>query len=275
MRGPLRVIRYATVTSTQDVARRLAAAGAEEGTVVLADAQTAGRGRWGRRWHSPRGGGLWFSLILRPRTRTGGRFDPAAGQLSLVVAVAVARGLERAVGADLPIRLKWPNDLLAGGGKVAGILLEREPRSGAVVAGVGVNVSFPGGPPRDLPGAVDLVTALGRPVDREDILPPLLAALAEGYGAWRSEGFEPFRREWLGRFPWLHQPVTVAVGEEVVTGRAADLDEEGRLVLLLPDGSRRVLAAGEVAWRCPSPTSILFLSSSRPAGAHKADSPGQ
>lgn len=275
MRGPFRVIRYTTVTSTQDVARRLAVAGAEEGTVVLADAQTAGRGRLGRRWHSPRGGGLWFSLILHPRTGFGCRSDRAVGQLSLVMAVAAARGLERAVGAELRIGLKWPNDLLAGGGKVAGILLEREPDSGAVVAGVGVNVSFPGGPPRHLPGAVDLVTVLGRPVDRDALLPPLLAALAEGYAEWRGQGFEPFRREWLARFPWLDQPVTVTVGEELLAGEASDLDEEGRLVLLLPDGSRRALAAGEVAWRCPSPTPILFLSSSRPAGAHTADSPGQ
>ncbi len=278
MLSPPRVIRYATVTSTQDVARRLAAAGAEEGTVVLADTQTAGRGRLGRRWHSPRGGGLWFSLILRPSAAPGSA-EPAGAaacqQLSLVAGVAVARGLERAAGGGLRVFLKWPNDLLAGGGKLGGILLEREGRGGAVIAGVGVNVAFPGGRPSDLPGATDLAAVTGRSLRPEEVLPPLLASLGETYGRWRTEGFEPFRQEWLRRFPLLNRPVTVAVGGEILAGLAADLDTDGRLLLALPDGSRRALAAGEVVWRCPSPTSILFLSSGRPAGGHEAGSPGQ
>lgn len=162
--GVPRVVVFDSTASTMDDAHGLAAVGAPPGTVVLADRQTAGRGRSGRRWASEGGRGIWMTVIERPN-------DPAAVEvLSIRLGLRAARVLDRYTPA--PVRLKWPNDLFVGGGKVAGILIEarwRARRIDWVAIGVGVNVRLPGG--------VSTSSALRPDVERLEVLAELLPAV--------------------------------------------------------------------------------------------------
>lgn len=225
-----------TVGSTNDEAARLADAGAPEGTVVWSRAQTGGRGRRGRRWSSPVGN-LYSSTILRP--------DCAAAQaaeLGFVAALAVAD----MVPAGRQVRVKWPNDVLVDGGKIAGILLESAVADGGrvlhVVAGIGVNVSFaPQLPEMRYPGS-----ALGGTV--EAALETLAAALARRLADWRRDGFAAVRAAWLAQAGPLGAEVDVKLGDGLVRGRFAGLDQEGALLLETADGPRRIVS-GELLGR--------------------------
>jgi BirA family biotin operon repressor/biotin-[acetyl-CoA-carboxylase] ligase len=233
--APPRIVRLGVVTSTQTVALDLAADGAADGTVVVAESQTAGRGRHHRRWHDEPGASLLCSILLRPR------LSPAQWPLlSLVTGVAVAHALRR--GAGVAARLRWPNDVMVDGRKLAGILVES--RSGAdpvVVIGIGINVGqerFPG----ELQGrATSLRLVTGRTVDRDE----LLRVLVEELAAWRSgletQGFGPAREAWKA----LSATLGTQVRGDGMSGRAVDLDADGALVI--DDGHRRQrLVAGEL-----------------------------
>jgi BirA family biotin operon repressor/biotin-[acetyl-CoA-carboxylase] ligase len=225
-----------SVGSTNDEAARLADAGAPEGTVVWSREQTGGRGRRGRHWASPIGN-LYSSTILRPEC-------PAAraAELGFVAALAVAD----IVPAGREVRVKWPNDVLVEGGKVAGILLESAvAQSGSVqhvVAGIGVNVGFaPQLPEMRYPGA-----ALGGSV--EAALEHLTASLARRLFEWRRDGFETVRTAWLAKAGPIGLEVDVKLGEELVRGRFAGLDREGALLLETPAGPRKIVS-GELLGR--------------------------
>lgn len=167
--GAVALHAFDSVPSTMDVAHALAADGAAAGTVVLADRQSAGRGRHGRTWHSAPGAGVWVTIIERPTDAS------AVAVLSLRIGLAVAEAIEPL--ASGPIGLKWPNDLLAGDGKLAGILVEarwREARLDWVAVGVGLNVR----PPRELAGA-----GLGSGVTRVEVLERLTPAVRRAAGA--------------------------------------------------------------------------------------------
>ena len=225
-----------SVGSTNDDAARLADAGAPEGTVVWAREQTGGRGRRGRRWASPVGN-LYSSTILRPNCTA-----PRAAELGFVAALAVADIVPE--GRD--VRVKWPNDVLVGGGKIAGILLESAiSQTGAVehvVAGIGVNVGFaPQLPEMRYPGA-----ALGGSV--EAALEKLTSALAARLAEWRRDGFETVRAAWLAKAGPLGAEVDVKLGEELVRGRFAGLDREGALLLDTAAGPRKIVS-GELLGR--------------------------
>ncbi|MGD9880513.1 MAG: biotin--[acetyl-CoA-carboxylase] ligase [Reyranella sp.] len=225
-----------TVGSTNDEAARLAEAGAPEGTVVWSREQTGGRGRRGRRWSSPVGN-LYTSTILRPACGA-----PQAAELGFVAALAVAD----MVPADRQVRVKWPNDVLVDGGKIAGILLESAVGDGGrvlhVVAGIGVNVGFaPQLPEMRYPGA-----ALGGTV--EAALEKLTGALARRLAGWRREGFAAVRANWLAQAGPLGAEVDVRLGEGLVRGRFAGLDPEGALLLDTADGPRRIVS-GELLGR--------------------------
>ena len=225
-----------SVGSTNDEAARLADRGAAEGTVVWAREQTGGRGRRGRAWASPVGN-LYTSTILRPDC-TAAR----AAELGFVAALAVAD----IVPAERPVRVKWPNDVLADGGKIAGILLEsavgQTGRVEHVVAGIGVNVGFaPQLPDMRYQGA-----ALGGPV--EAALEKLTAALARQLARWRREGFTAVRAAWLAKAGPLGAEVDVRLGEELVRGRFAGLDPDGALLLDTAAGPRRIVS-GELLGR--------------------------
>ncbi len=164
--------------STNDVAFERARAGAAHGAAVAAACQTAGRGRQGATWHSPPGGALAFSIVLRPRV-------PIAlwPRLSLVAGLVVAIELER-LGLDA--RVKWPNDVLVGSRKVCGVLVEAGP--GFVVVGVGVNVNIADFPPELAASATSVARELGRQVDRE----PLLVGIRNGLLRWLDEATDDF-----------------------------------------------------------------------------------
>jgi BirA family transcriptional regulator, biotin operon repressor / biotin---[acetyl-CoA-carboxylase] ligase len=232
------------VGSTNDVVRERALAGAPEGLVVRAEEQLAGRGRHGRVWSSPRGN-LYVSILFRPS-----RPLNEAATLSLALGLGLADAIATAVGSGaagpgLALRLKWPNDLLAGGAKIAGILLENvsvDPGQPAIVAGLGVNVAAaPGG----LPYPATTLAALGLQVTPEALLQRLLAHLGQDYALWQAGGFAALRGRWLARAQGLGQPAGVRVGERTISGRFVDVDEAGHLVLEGEAGRLR-LNAGEL-----------------------------
>ena len=225
-----------TVGSTNDEAAQRADAGAPEGTVVWSREQTGGRGRRGRHWASPVGN-LYTSTILRPDC-------PAqrAAELGFAAALAVAD----IVPAGREVRVKWPNDVLVDGGKIAGILLEsaigQTGQVQHVVAGIGVNIGFaPQLPEMRYPGS-----ALGGSV--EAALEKLAAALAARLAEWRREGFETVRAAWLAKAGPLGTEVDVKLGEGLVRGRFAGLDREGALLLDTATGPRKIVS-GELLGR--------------------------
>jgi BirA family transcriptional regulator, biotin operon repressor / biotin---[acetyl-CoA-carboxylase] ligase len=236
-----RLHRYDTIGSTNDEAKALARAGAPSGTVVWAGEQTAGRGRRGRTWLSPPGN-LYLSLVLRPDEA------PArAAQLGFVAALGLGEALTPLAGHALQLRYKWPNDLLANGKKLAGILLESEnatkDRVDFVVVGVGVNLV-------DAPRAVEFpATSLAA----EGIVGITPAALLEGFARhfdvwarrWREEGFAPLRAAWLAAASGLGESVRVRLERQTLLGRFQGLDDDGALLLEAAEGRRRI-AAGEV-----------------------------
>jgi len=235
------LIVHDVVDSTNRLARDLVARGAPAWTVVQARAQSAGHGRHGRAWESPPGN-LYTSTVLRP--------DGAMQswpELSFVVALAVADLAVRAApGCD--VTLKWPNDVLVGGAKVSGILLETVggSGSGAVVAGVGINVAH--APEGTRYGATCLEAEAGHAVALDWALAVYLNALTRWYGVWEREGFARVRLAWSARAHGLGQVVRVSDGTEdaVVEGRFAGLGTDGRMLVAQPGGAVTALAAGTV-----------------------------
>lgn len=211
----------------------LARGGAAEGLWLRAELQTGGRGRQGRPWLSPPGN-FYGSTVVRLRPN-----DPAAATLALVAGVAVE---EAVVTYVRPGSIKWPNDLLLDGAKVAGILLERA--DDAVVVGVGVNLAHhPELPDR----ATTSLAAHGAIVTPADFAETLADAFARWLARWRSEGLGPIRQRWLAR---AHPPGT-ALSARLSDGAAVDglfdgLDTGGALILRLASGERRVIHAGDV-----------------------------
>ena len=232
---PFTAVLRDSVGSTSDEAKALAAAGAAHGTLVWALEQTAGRGRLDRQWQSPRGN-LYTSCILRPDV------TPArAAELGFVAALAVAETVRALLPAAVPVALKWPNDVLVDGGKVAGILLEAQsgPR-GAIdwlVLGMGINVVA--APTDTLYRAVAL-QPLGAVADAKLVLELLYGALAERLDDWQRSGFAGIRARWLALARGLGQPIQIRQGAEMVEGRFVDLDPDGALVLETSGGRRRI-----------------------------------
>ncbi len=242
--GPFarRVLWYADVTSTNDVAMGFAERGVQEGCVVVADAQSAGRGRHGRTWVSPPGAGLYVSVVLRPQPRV-------IPLLTLAAGVALADGIGDATG--LAVQLKWPNDVYVGGRKLAGILAEAGVSSAAepyVVLGFGINV-LPAAYPADVAGrATSLEAELGRPADRGLVLASCLAALASRYQMLRDGERSAVIADWRTRArPLLGRAVEWDATEGVRRGVAEDVDDRGALLVRTPDGPARIVS-GEVRW---------------------------
>lgn len=219
-------IEVASTASTQ----ALLSPSLPEGALAVAEVQTAGRGRLGRRWQAPAGTAVLASVLLKPPP---GRELP---QLALVAGVAVAEAIERVAG--LPARIKWPNDVLLADEKVAGILAEA--RDGAVVLGIGVNV----GQTREQlpPGAASLRTATGQAWDRDLLLDAILDALGERYGEWLAEGLAAVHGALARRDALRGRRVTV----DGAPGTAHGIERDGRLRVELDSGERRLLESGEV-----------------------------
>jgi BirA family biotin operon repressor/biotin-[acetyl-CoA-carboxylase] ligase len=243
--GPLaaRVLYFTTIGSTNDVAASLAADPASFGTVVIADAQTAGRGRRGRTWFSPEGSGLYVSVILTP-SRAASEPDRATMLLTLTAGVALAEGGERAAG--LSPALKWPNDLLVAGRKLAGILADG--CGEVVVRGYGINVGPMAYPPEFRDRATSLETELGRSIDRAAVAVETLAALASRYDDLVSGRFDAILDAWRRRAP-THRGARVVwdtpAGPQ--SGITDGIDDFGALLVRVADGVERIVA-GEVRW---------------------------
>jgi BirA family biotin operon repressor/biotin-[acetyl-CoA-carboxylase] ligase len=236
-------VRAETGSTNADVAEA-ARAGAAEGLVIVAERQTAGRGRQGRQWASPARAGLMFSVLLRPPPDT-----PISryGWLPLLAGVALAESVRRLGTVDAG--LKWPNDLLIDGRKCAGILAETVPDAGVVV-GIGLNVTL-----REhelpVPEATSLVLAGSACTDRDPLLRAVLRELADWYERWRevhgdaeASGLRDAYRLHCGT---LGQRVGVALpGGTVLSGEASDVDGDGRLVVTDPAGGSTAVSAGDV-----------------------------
>ena len=220
---------YDEIGSTNDEAFRLGTRGLPNGTVLIADAQNSGRGRMQRVWHSPAGANIYTSIILRPD------FEPArAPQISLAAGIAVAEAINPYCGHRA--QLKWPNDVLIGGKKVCGILAQMKMAGDAidfVVVGIGINVNLRHDEfPKDIE---DIATSLSIEAGQELSRPELIFRLYENMTTWYKSllkhGFEPVRKAWLGLTPMIGQTVQVVFREEVVSGKATGLDEDGSLIL--------------------------------------------
>lgn len=237
------LVTFEAIGSTNDEARALARQGEEiapDGTLVWALEQTAGRGRRGREWHSPKGN-LYISLILRPEVPT-----KDAAQLSFVAALGLYDALGTLSDPGHQIHLKWPNDILLQDQKVAGLLLETE-SSGEdhadwVIVGLGLNVaSFP----EDMPFPATSLCAENWAVSVEDTLQAFSRSFLGWANRWVNDGFAPIRQTWLMRAKGLNKPIEVRLENETLKGTFIDLDEDGAL-LLDQDGKMRRIAAGDV-----------------------------
>ena len=273
--GPFgrRLVHFPSIGSTNDEASRLANNGAPEGTIVIADAQTAGRGRMGHTWFSPQGAGLYVSIVLRPRSGSVLAAPDAAGLLTLMAGVAVADGVRAASG--LHAAIKWPNDIVvpssppgvprpeptadarapAGGGpgwrKIAGILAEGFLTSGTllhVVLGVGVNLARAACPP-DLAGrASSIEEEMGEPVERSRVLVELLAALAREYTAIDAGDVDGLLARWRARSPSsTGARIAWSAADGLRTGLTAGIDDRGALLACTPTGTE-IIRAGTVTW---------------------------
>lgn len=241
----IRLITLDTVDSTNDEARRLAADGAPEGTLVRARRQTKGRGRLGRPWISDPGN-LYFSLVLRPACPLA-----RAGQIGFVVAEAVAGAVAEALPEGRAVGCKWPNDVLVEGRKISGILLETEsgPDGGLVwlVAGVGINVeSHPDAGEVSYPTASLRALGADEAVSAESVLDGFCRRFQAGYAAWTRDGFEPVRRAWLARAVGRGQTIRARLATATVEGVFEDMDENGALIVRRADGTRTRVMAGDV-----------------------------
>jgi BirA family biotin operon repressor/biotin-[acetyl-CoA-carboxylase] ligase len=267
--GRLADVRWVDETgSTNADALALARSGAPEGIVVVADHQTAGRGRRDRAWAAPPGGSLLVSVLLRPRA-------PVAGAVTMAAAVAMAAAVDEAAGVAAGV--KWPNDLVvataAGDRKLAGILAEADWPAGAtisggyrapapyeravVVVGVGVNVAWPADVSGDpgLAAVAETATALswlGAHVDRVDLLVAFLRGLAARYGDLAASGPDALMAEWRRRSATLGRRVRVDLGVDELEGTAVDVTPEGHLVIEADTGGRRTVAVGDVVHLRPA-----------------------
>ncbi|MBN98982.1 MAG: biotin--[acetyl-CoA-carboxylase] ligase [Gemmatimonadetes bacterium] len=232
---------YQEVDSTNDEVRQLAEQGAPEGSLVIAEGQRAGRGRRGRNWHSPPGTGLWCSLLAYPHAQT------SLGFLTLLFGVAIARAIRLHCGACAV--LKWPNDILLGGRKVAGILCELHATAAGpapLVAGFGINVNQEDFPLELRASATSIYLHTAQKFQRAALLKRLLREIEQDYLCAAAGGEELIMDQARSFSSTLGRFVRVETDERKMGGYAVDLDASGALILADEGGVRRAVHAGDV-----------------------------
>jgi len=237
------ILYFRELPSTNDMAKALALRGVREGTVVVARTQSKGRGRQNRKWISPEGG-LWLSVLLRPKTN-----PKHVPMLTFLVSVAVAKTLSRSF--QLKSEIKWPNDVLINMKKVCGILTETRTKRETLyfaIVGIGINANF----------AVDVLPAhlrdssttlqeeLKREVERETLLRDLLREIESCYKVFAKGQFSHILDEWRGLATFLGSKVEVKSHREKVEGQAVNIDSYGALIVKLRNGTTRRVLSGEL-----------------------------
>jgi BirA family biotin operon repressor/biotin-[acetyl-CoA-carboxylase] ligase len=237
---------FQETTSTNDIIEKLARDGVKEGVVVFAESQTKGRGRLGRKWASPAKKGLWFSLLLRPDLR-----PHETTQLTVASATALRRAIEAQSGLEPEI--KWPNDILVHGKKVAGILTEMNAevdRVKYVIVGIGVDVNLS---QRDFPPelkkiATSLKIETGKAVSRAELAVNILRELDIDYQRVRANDFDEVAEEWEKHCATIGEEVVIRTGPREIRGRAESLAEDGALLLRTEHGRPERIVGGDVTY---------------------------
>ncbi len=229
------IIELETVDSTNTYAKRIAyEEDAADGTVVWAHEQTAGRGRQGNSWTSPVGN-LYMSIIIRPEVEA-----QYLGQLAFLSAVALYNVLKNIATKNLEVELKWPNDVLLGGKKLSGILIEADSSQKWVVIGLGVNVA-------SAPMGCASLSDMGfQSYTTEILMKKLSDEFEKLVKKWQKQGFGFIRKKWLAHAYNMGKEITVKMGNNIIIGTFRGIDTTGNLLLELPDGSTKVINSAEV-----------------------------
>jgi len=243
--GCRRVI-FQETDSTNIQAKRLAGEGMPEGTLVIAENQTAGKGRRGRSWVSPPGAGIWMSLVLRPQ------IAPAdASRLTLVAALATAAGIQDACGIETQI--KWPNDLVVGGKKICGILTEmstEQMRIDHVIVGIGINVNMTDFPEEISQTATSLYVETGKKWDRQVMISCIMRRMEEYYESFlKTADLSDLKQEYESKLANMGRQVTVLDPMGQYDGLCRGITKTGELLVEQADGSVMEVMSGEVSVR--------------------------
>jgi BirA family biotin operon repressor/biotin-[acetyl-CoA-carboxylase] ligase len=238
------IVYLESVNSTNLYAKQLAKQGAEEGTIVVAEHQQQGRGRLGKIWESPKGTGLWTSLILRPCLQT-----QKVSLLTLLGGLAMCQTLEEMTGSNVGI--KWPNDIVMNAKKVCGILTEAAIDTHGiqyVIVGVGLNVTM-NTPIKNVPHATSLFLETGQVYQNDKLLEHFCITFEKLYRIFiAQESFEPFLKDYQARCVTLHKNVSI-LGEEPQIGYAQKITPLGELCVVQPNGQKIYIQSGEVSVR--------------------------
>jgi len=241
--GKQKIWHYESLKSTNNRAYELAEKGEPEGTLVVAETQTSGKGRLGRKWISPKSGGIYFSLILRPDMES-----DKVPVITLVAAVSIQRAIKKI--CDIDAGIKWPNDILIDEKKVCGILCEIKAQPDMVdflILGVGINVNTP---LKKLPAeATSLKNESSRSVSRRKLMRQILTEIEKDYIKMKKEGFISLREECKKLSTVLNKRITVKEYSSSFEGIAKDIDEKGALIVKKKDGSRKRVFSGDVSIR--------------------------
>lgn len=235
---------YHQIESTNIEAHSLALDGALEGTVVLADSQWGGKGRFQRSWHSPPSANIYTSIILRPQIPLS-----SASQIPILAGVAVAETLHQYCPGR--IQLKWPNDVLIGEKKISGILSQAKMTAkhlDFIILGIGINVNMNHGHFSEeiRETATSLTMEAGREISRQDVLISLYENLGKWYKHLTQQGFDGVKRKWLSLTSMIGRDVEIVFQNEIIRGKATDLNEDGSLILITSENREIKVSAGDV-----------------------------
>lgn len=238
-----KIFSYPSIDSTNEEAKRQALSGAPDGSLFVAEQQTGGKGRLGRKWVSPAGAGIWMSILLRTES-----IPQKPAVTTLLAGLAVCRAIRSRTG--IPAEIKWPNDVVAGGKKLCGILTEMSAEMEQIhylIVGIGVNVNIEEFPPELSYKATSLLLKGGKPVRRVPLLQEILRQFDLLLQSSLPAPAPDFWEEYKSRCVSLGRQVTFTRNGAQVTGIAADVSPEGELVVRLPDGSLEIVFSGEVS----------------------------